>query len=187
MPTLTTRLPFSRASSTDEPTATIHHRVLPLQSTTVPGMPTENDGMDMALESSGATSSASSIPIISEGAQAGMSISMTLCLLGVVGGCIVLYWCKLRKWRTSDDDGGDSRPSPPGDDPSSDKPELEGSSTAQARGAIPKAELDVGTSRAELGSSEPESRHGTVSLLNGLSSDPAGSDPRHKNAFEVSG
>ncbi|KAI2784043.1 hypothetical protein F4815DRAFT_265330 [Daldinia loculata] len=197
MPTLTTRLPFSRTSSTDEPTeyaATRYHRAFPLQLTAVPDVPNESSGMDLTSASGDQTSSASSFPILSGGAIAGIEVGVTVCILGALCGAIVLYRRRRGKRRTGDDDGGDSRSNPPGDDPLLDKPELEGSSMARAREVMPKVELDAAASRTELSGSGPESRRGTVSPFSSLSPNPAGSDmifplvdSRHKSIFEMSG
>ncbi|KAI0096498.1 hypothetical protein F4814DRAFT_453750 [Daldinia grandis] len=114
MPTLTTRLPFSRTISTNESTdstAAVYPRTFPLQLTAAPD---ESGGVDMATATATATatalrdeaSSASPVSALPGGVIAAIEIGATVCVLAVLCGAIMLSRHRWRKMRA--DGGGES-------------------------------------------------------------------------------
>lgn len=169
------------AGVTSEPSeyaATVYHRVFPLQLTT--------GGSDTAatqpVSSNGTSDNGASEAVLSMGAKAGIGVAAAVVLLGVLVGWI-LFVRRRKKRNAEAAEATEPNANPPTEEALDDKPELEGTTVAQARSVIPKVELDA-----------RYSERGTVSTLGTWSPNPTESDgifpspeSRHRSVFEMPG
>ncbi|XXG97108.1 hypothetical protein Hte_003403 [Hypoxylon texense] len=136
---------------------------------------------------------------LNTGVKAGIGVAAGAVVLGISMGLLFIIR-RRQKGRNGTAEAtilGDNSPPAPTEPDLGDKPELEGSTVAEARGVVPKAELDAGDGeRSGPGQNESRvgsgSQAGTVSPLGTLSPEPTGSDgifpspeSRHKSVFEM--
>ncbi|KAI1761692.1 hypothetical protein GGR53DRAFT_533270 [Hypoxylon sp. FL1150] len=182
-------------SRPSESAPTVYRRVFPLQLTanssnstgTIPDNSSHCEGPDGSCSDDD-----NSDFTLSTGVKAGIGIAAGVVGLGMLVAWMLILRKRHRKRQKGKNGGGaaamseDKSATAPTEHVIGDKSELEGSTVAQARGVIPKAELDAGN--------EEHPRVGSVSPLGTLSPDLTGNEgvfpspeSRHKSVFEMQG
>ncbi|KAI1781082.1 hypothetical protein F4818DRAFT_436274 [Hypoxylon cercidicola] len=188
-------------SEPSESAATVYRRVFPVQlPADSSGAPTPDNNSQYDSPVNNSSDDDNSRSALSTGAIAGIGTAAGIVILAVF-----MFWILHRRRRKSKKSSGeetvseDNPPPAPTEQASGDKAELEGTTVTQAKGVIPKAELDAGNGEGARPEQDGSvvgfgSQRGTVSPLGTLSPDPTGSDgifpspeSRHKSVFEMSG